>query len=139
MINPSELAQFGHHGDGHGAWHTAPGVQRLDHRVQAPGFHVIVSCLFEALEAFGRLMNRTAICLKDEVRRWCGTDHRRAPAEVGRAPLGPAHIPDILSQQQGFQTALGVFAIAEGLFTRPGAIAKGCIFDCGDIDGGEIT
>jgi hypothetical protein len=30
MLNTRAIANFGHHGDGHGAWHTAPGLQRLD-------------------------------------------------------------------------------------------------------------
>ena len=68
-------------------------------------------------------MNRTDIFLKDDVLRRCGTDHLREPSEVGRAPSGPAHITDILSQQKGFQTELGVFEIADGIFTRPGEIA----------------
>jgi hypothetical protein len=32
-----------------------------------------------------------------------------------------------------------VFASVDGSFTRPGEIANSFIFDCGDIDGGEIT
>ena len=56
MINTSAIANFGHQGDGHGAWHTAQGVQRLDHRVQTPGVHVILPGLFETLEACGLLM-----------------------------------------------------------------------------------
>ena len=58
---------------------------------------------------------------------------------MGRAPIGPAHVTDIRSQQQGVETALGVFAIAEGSFTRPGEIANGFILDLGDIDRGEST
>ena len=100
---------------------------------------MILQFLFETLESFGLLMNRTDIFLKDDLLRRCGTDHLREPAEMGRAPIGPAHLPDILSQQKGFETELGVFEIAEGIFTRPGEIANGFILDLGDLDRGEIT
>jgi len=99
---------------------------------------VILPCLFETLEAFGLLMNGTDLCLKDDWLRRGGTDHLREPAEVGRAPIGPAPIPDILSQQNGLKPELVVFEIADGIFTRPGEIANGFSFDCGDIDRGEI-
>jgi hypothetical protein len=101
--------------------------------------HVLSSCLFETLEAFGRLVNRPDICLNDEWLRRCGTDHLSEPLEGGRAPRGPAPLTASLSQPTGVQTALGVFERADGLFMRPGEIAHGCSFDWGDIDGGEIT
>ena len=126
-------------GDGHGELHTAQGLEGLDHRVQAPGFHLLVECLFETLEAFGVFVDRADIFLKDDLLRWGGTDHFSEPPEVGRAPIGPAGIADIVSQQEGFETKLGVFEIAEGIFTRPGQVANGFIFDFGDIDRGEIT
>ena len=110
----------------------------LDHGVQTPDVHVLLPCLFEPLEACGRRMHRPDLCLPDEWRRRGGTDPRRKPAEVGRAPSGPAPITAILSQHKGVQTARGVLASADDLFTRPGAIAHGCIVDGGDIDGGEI-
>ena len=93
MINTSAIANFCYHDHGAGAWHTAPGLQGLDHGVEAPGLHVIVPCLFETLEACGLLMNRPDLCLKDDWLRRGGTDHLREPAEVGRAPMwpGPPH------------------------------------------------
>ena len=51
---------------------------------------MILQFLFETLEAFGVLMNRTDIFLKDDLLRRGRTDHLREPAEVGRAPIGPA-------------------------------------------------
>jgi hypothetical protein len=139
MINTREIANCCYHGDGHGAWHTAQGVQGLDHRVQTPGVHVILPCLFETPEACGRLMNCPDICLKDAWRRRGGTAHLSEPSEVGRAPMGPAHLTAILSQQTGLKTELVVLESAEGIFTRPGEIAHGCILDRGDRDRGEIT
>ena len=138
MIHTRARAHGCSQGAGHGAWPTAPGVPCLDHWVHTPGLHVIVPCLFETLEAVGLLMHGTAICLKDDVRRRGGTDPRRAPLAVGRAPMGPAHLTDLLSQHKGVQTALVVVASAAGLCTHPGAIAHGCIFDVGAIDGGAI-
>jgi hypothetical protein len=99
---------------------------------------VILPGLFETLEACARLMNRTDIVLNDDWRRRGGTDHLREPAEVGRVPISPAHLPDSRSQPQGVQTALDIVEIAEGIFTRPGEIAPGFSCDCGHIDGGAI-
>jgi hypothetical protein len=89
--------------------------------------HVLSSCLFETLEAFGRLVNRPDRFLADDLLRRCGT------------PGAPPPLTASLSQPTGVQTALGVFERADGLFMRPGEIAHGCSFDWGDIDGGEIT
>jgi hypothetical protein len=114
-------------------------LQRLDHRVQTPGVHVLWPFLCETLEAFGRLMHRTDMFLADEVLSRCGTDHLSEPSEVGRAPMGPAHLTAIRSQPQGVKTELGVCEIAEGIVTRPGAIAPGFSCDRGDRDGGAIT
>ena len=100
---------------------------------------MLVPCLVETLAACGLLMHRPDLCFKDEWRRRWGTAHRREPSVVGRAPMGPAHLTDSLSQQNSFQTARGVCESAEGLFTRPGEIAHGCSFDGGDIDGGAST
>ena len=100
---------------------------------------MLLEFLFETLEAFGVFVHRTDIFLKDDLLRRCGTDHFREPPEVGRAPIGPARVADIVSEQEGFETELGVFEIAEGIFTCPGEIANGFIFHLGDIDRGEIT
>jgi hypothetical protein len=37
------------------------------------------------------------------------------------------------------ESTRGVRKIAEGIFTGPSAVSYGFIFDCGDIDPGEIT
>ena len=95
--------------------------------------------LFETLEAFGMLLNGMDLFLKDNLLSRCGADDFREPPEVGWAPISPSHVTDILSQPQGVETELGVFEIADGIFTRPSEIANGFIFDFGDIDGGEIT
>ena len=114
--------------------YATQGLKGLDHRVQTPGFDVLVEFLFETLEAFGVFVHRSDIFLKDDLLRRGGTDHLREPSQVGRAPIGPAHVTDILSEQKGFETELGVFEIADGIFTCPGEIANGFIFDLGDID-----
>jgi hypothetical protein len=80
------------------------------------------------------LLNGMAIFLKDHVLSRCGADDFREPPEVGWAPMSPAHVPAILSQHKGFETALGVFESAEGIFTRPGEIPDGFIFHLGDRD-----
>jgi len=98
-----------------------------------------LECLFETLESFGRLLNGMAICLKDDVLSRWGADDCRKPPEGGRAPIGPAHVTAILSQHKGLGTDRGVFAIADGIFTRPGESPDGFLFHLGDIDHGEST
>jgi hypothetical protein len=48
-----------------------------------------------------------------------------------------AGVADIVTQQEGFETELGVLQVAEGIFTRPREIAHGFSFDFGDLDEGE--
>ena len=95
--------------------------------------------LFETLETVVVFADGSDICLKDDVLRRGGTDHLREPSQVGRAPIGPSCVADIVSEQKGFETELGVFQIAEGIFTRPRQVANGFIFSFGDIDRGEIA
>src|SRR4029450_10898119 len=86
----------------------------------------------------GVFSNGADIFLKDDLLRWGRTDALREPSEMGRVPGGLAGVADIVTQQEGFETELGVFQVAEGIFTRPREIAHGFIFDFGDIDEGEI-
>jgi hypothetical protein len=69
----------------------------------------------------------------------CRTDHFREPAEVGRAPGGPARIADIMSEPEGFETELGRLEVSQGIFTGAGEITHGFIFYLGNLDGGEIA
>jgi hypothetical protein len=138
-IKACQVAKVGHHGHGHGTWDAAQGLERLNHRGQAPRFALGLACLFETLESFGLLRNGTDICLQDAVLRRCGADDCRKPPEVGRAPMCPAHVTAILSQHKGCETDLGVFAIADGIFTRPGESPDGFLFPLRDRDHGEIT
>jgi len=97
-----------------------------------------VEFLVETLEAFGVFRQGTDIFLKDDLLRRGRPDDLREPSEMGRVPGGAASVAAIVSQQEGFETALGVFQIAAGIFPRPRESAHGFIFDCGDIDEGEI-
>src|SRR5262245_47240552 len=72
------------------AWPPTQGLEGLTHRGHTPGGDVRVECLVEPLEAFGRLLNRTDVCVTDAWRRRGGTDDRREPPPVGRTPIGPA-------------------------------------------------
>ena len=69
----------------------------------------------------------------DDVLRGCGTDHLGEPPQVSRAPIGPAHVPAIVSEQKGFETICGVCEIADSIFPRTGEITNGFIFDFGHI------
>jgi hypothetical protein len=137
-IKTGQVANFGDHGDGHGALHATESLQGFDHRVQTPGLHVLVEFLVETLEAFDVFGHRTDIFLEHDLLRRGRTDALREPPEMGEAPVGPAGVADIVSEQEGFEAKLGVLAIAEGIFTGSGEIANRCIVHCGDIDEGEI-
>jgi hypothetical protein len=136
-IKACQVAHVGHHGNGHGQLDAAPGLARLNHRGQASRFALGLACLCETLESFGMLLNGTDIFLQDDVLSRCGADDFRQPPEGGRAPMGPAHVTDSLSQQKGFETERGVFEIAAGICTRPGESPDGFIFHRGDRDHGE--
>jgi hypothetical protein len=139
VLTTRQVADVGHHGDGHDAWHTPQGLEGLDHEMQAPRLHLCLQFRFAPLEVCGRLMNRTDVCLKDDVLNRCQTDDCREPPQVGWAPIGPARISDILSEQEGFETELGILEIADSVFTRPGEVADGFIFCVWDRDQGEIA
>lgn len=87
ILKTREVAKFGHYGDGHSELHPAQGLQGLDHRVQTPGFDLLLELLVEPLEAFGMLLNRTDVFLKDDLLSRGGTDDLREPPQVGRAPI----------------------------------------------------
>ena len=61
--------------------------------------------------------------------------HRRWAGPQG----GPARIPAILPELEGFEPDLGGLQVPDGIVAGAGAIAHGVIVHGGDIDGGEIT
>ena len=124
-------------GDGHGAWHPTQSRQGREHRRQPPRCDVLLQVLFETLAACVMCAHSADICLKDEVWNGRGTDHCRAPSQGGRAPMGPAHVPDIVSEQAGCETTRGVLQIAEGICTGAGRSRMAASATVGDIDGGE--
>jgi len=101
-----------------------------------------VTCFAEFLvptpEALGVLRDGTDVCLQDDVLCRGGTDDCREPPEVGRAPIGPARIADILAEHEGFASERGLFEIAARIFARPREIPDRFIVHCGDIHGGEV-
>jgi hypothetical protein len=98
---------------------------------------VLVEGLCETLEACGRLLHRADVGLTNAWLRRGGTHHRREPAQGGRAPMGPAHVTAIVSEPKGVEAQRRVFKIAEGVFTRAGENADGCLVALGTIDRGE--
>jgi len=78
------------------------------------------------------------IFVKDHLLSGRGTAHLREPPQVGRPPIGPAHVTDSVSEQEGCETELGILAIADGVCTRAGEIANGFICHLRDLDRGEI-
>ena len=126
-------------GDGHRAWHATPGLQSRAPRGQTPGLPVRVAFLLEPLAAFGMLLHRSDVFLQPDWVRGRGPAHFREPPQGGRAPMSPARVAPIVSEQKGVETALGVLEIPDGLCTRPGEVAHGCIVALGAIDRREIA
>ena len=85
------------------------------------------------------LLNRSDIFLKNDLLRGRGTDHFREPPQVGRVPSGPAGGAESVAPHKGLQTALGVFASPDGLCTRPGEVAPGCLWALGALDHREVA
>jgi hypothetical protein len=52
--------------------------------------------------------------------------------------MSPAHVADIVSEQEGLETKRGVFEIADGVLTCTGEITHRFIFDLGDIHRREV-
>jgi hypothetical protein len=119
--------------------HATQSLKGLDHRVQAPRWHVLVEFLVEPLEAFGVCGDGTDIVVKANLLRWGRADHFREPAEMGWAPMGPARGADIVAEQARCEAKLRVFEIAAGLCTCPAEVAYGVIFHLGDRDCGEVA
>src|SRR5882724_1496364 len=76
VIAPGEVTQFSHGGDRHGALDTAPSLERVDHRVEAPRVDLCWACLCETLEPCGVVGDRSDLCLEDDWRSGCGTNDR---------------------------------------------------------------
>jgi hypothetical protein len=119
-----QVTHFGHQSDGNSALHPTQGLQGVDHRGQPPGVDVLMQFLFKALEMFAMFAHGTDIFLKNDLVSRRGTDDLREPPQVGRTPIGAAGVTDIVSEQEGFETKFGIFAIADGIFTRAGEMAE---------------
>jgi hypothetical protein len=128
-----------HHGDGHRARHPTPGLEGVHHGMPAPRGDLRAAFLVQTPEARGVLRDGPDICLKDDLLRRGGADDFREPPEVGRPPVGPARLADILAEQEGLATALGLLKVADRLFARPGEITDRFIVPFGDIHGGQVS
>ena len=136
-VKPGPVAPCRSPGPRDRARHPTPGREGSDAGGQTPGLDGLVQCLGAPLEAVGMLLNRAAVFLQNDVRRWGRPPHRREPPQVDRAPMGPAHLTKLGSEPKGFEAQRSVFTRAEGVFTRAGEIAQGFSVDRGDRDRGE--
>jgi hypothetical protein len=137
-IEARQVSALGPGGYGHRALDAAQGLEGFDHWLETPGCAPLLELLCETLEAFRVFGHGADLCLKDDWLRRGRAPHLREPPERGRVPGGPARVPSVVPEQKGFETALGIFEITEGIFACPGAVAHGFIFHLGDRDRGEI-
>jgi hypothetical protein len=138
LSNRVRSAECGRDGHSDGELEPPQGLAGLHHGQQTPGLDLLVEGLLKALEAFGVLGDRPDGFLENNRLRGGGTDHSGEPPQMGRAPGGLARLPDILPQQEGFETKLGGLEVPQGIFTGAGALANRFVLDRGDIDRGEI-
>ena len=103
VLEARQVAEFGHRRHRHRALDTAQGLEGLDDRREAPGVHLLMEFEFETAQTFSLCSDGLDVCLKDHVLRRGGTDHLTEPAQVGRTPIGPPCVADIVPQQEGFE------------------------------------
>ena len=96
-----------------------------------------MACLCQTRQPFRVFVDRADLCVQDHGLSRGGTDDFAEPAEVGRAPGGPAGIANSVPQPQGVQTTCRGLEVTAGIVTRAAQVADGCICNVGDIDGGE--
>jgi hypothetical protein len=137
VLEAREVSALRHDGHSHGAWHAPPGLKGRDYRVQAPGCDLFLSCLHQALEPCGVLMDRAHVFLEDDVLRRGGADPFGAPPERGRALDRATRRADIRAEPNGFETKRGGLEIGAGVFPSPAAVTDGFVFHRRNIDGGR--
>src|SRR5262245_20795158 len=125
---PAEVAEFGHRGGGHSAWHPTQGLQDRDHWGEAPRVHLVVECWLQTLKALRVCGDRAHLFLENDVWRRGGPAHLREPSEMVRVAGGPAGVAEIVPQPEGFEPECGGRERAAGLFACPTAIPYGVVF-----------
>jgi hypothetical protein len=139
VIDAGEVPQRRDQRDGHRALSPASGLKRLDARVPAPRGPWCWECWGAMLQACGVGVDRAAVCRTDEWLGGGGTDHGRAPPEVGRAPGGTARLAAIVPQSAGVEPGCGGLEVPDRLVARPGASTDGVLVDVGDSARCEVT
>lgn len=81
----------------------------------------------------------TYVFLEDDLLGRGRTDNFGEPTQMSRAPVGAAHIADVVAEQEGFEAVLGGLEILYGIVARAAEVPDGLVLDSRDIDGGEIT
>jgi hypothetical protein len=126
-IKARQITQCRDDGDGHGALHPPQGLQGRDHRLQAPGLHRLVACVFEPVPACSGRVHRPDIFLEDDLRRGSRTDPCREPAQVSRTPGGLACVADVVPQPKRCETERGGLEAPNDVFTSPAQVADGSV------------
>ena len=72
VIDARQVAEFGHRAHRDGALDTPSGLERFDHRLEAPGFDLVPEFVFETLQACGLCGDGLDVVLKDHWLLWGG-------------------------------------------------------------------
>ena len=139
VLEPGPVAEFSHEGDGLGELDTTHRLEGLDDGGETPALDLRSACSLQALESCVLFSHGPDIRLEDDRLGGRRTDHFRQPAQMGRPPRGTALIPDILAQQEGFQSVLGGLAIPDRIRTRAGEVTDRLVLDRRDLDRGQIA
>src|SRR4029450_11557943 len=108
-------------------------------RGKPPGLDLGVELLCQTCKPFSVLGDGSDVFLEHNLLGGSGTDHLAEPPQVGRAPGGPARIPNILPQQKRFEPKLGGFESADGIFTGTAQVTNGFVLNLRDVDRGQAT
>jgi hypothetical protein len=95
VLEPSQVAEFGDEGDGHGALDATHRLEDLHDGGERPALDLLPEFRLQALESVVMCSEGSPILLEDDLLGGCGTDHFRQPAQMGRPPRGPARIPNM--------------------------------------------
>jgi len=139
VIEAGKIPEFSNESERDGELHAAQGLDSFHDRTPAPGFDRRLEFALQALEAVLVFGDRPHVLLEDDLLGWGRTDDLGEPSQVSRAPAGAPLIADILPQQESFEAVLGGLEIGHGILASAAEVPNGLVFDCWDIDRGEVA
>ncbi len=95
----------------------AQGLEGFDHGIEPPTLGLFLQFALQAFETLMLFVDGPHVLLKHDLLGGRRADHLGEPAQVCRTPIRLSLIADILAQQEGLESVLGGFQIADGVLT----------------------